>query len=276
MPAPLLALWLLSLGAADPSAGVPDKTASEVAARVKPSVVLLEVLDPSGEVVGDGTGFLISDSGMAVTNVHVVDDAAQVRAVLIDGSKRRALGALALNRDRDVALIQLEGTGYRPLPLGDSAALAEGAGVVVVGSPLGLASTVSVGIVSAARRELPERLKGREDKKLGPLVQITASTSPGSSGSPVVTMDGLVIGVAQSKLMLGENINFAVPIEVAKELVAGLPRNAAPKPFRPFPVGNAIASAIFLFLLFSTLLGLKVRGWLRSRPKPAPGVQFDR
>jgi S1-C subfamily serine protease len=267
MPVPLLVLWLLSAGA-DAAGAVPDRTAAELAARIKPSVVVLEVLDASGEIRGNGTGFLVSSDGVTVTNVHVVQEAQQMRAVLADGSKRQALGVLAQDEDRDVALIKLEGAGYPALPLGETGTLTEGAPVMVVGSPLGLASTVSLGIVSAVRRELPAELTRRAKGKLGALVQITAPVSPGSSGSPVVTMDGRVIGVTQGQMTIGQNINFAVPIEVAKDLLASLPRHAAPQPFRPFPLGNAIASAIFLFLLASTLVALKVRGWLRARRRP--------
>lgn len=254
--------WLVltaALLAADPS---PELSAA--AARTRPSVVLLEILDAGGQKLGNGTGFLISADGRVVTNHHVIAPAHQVRAIFADGSKRAALGVLVQSETRDVAILQLEGAGGAPLELAASGPVPEGTRIYVVGSPMGLASTVSEGIVSASRRRLPEEFAERA-KDLGEVIQITAAISPGSSGSPVLSMDGRVLGVAQSIIHGASNIGFAVPVDVVHELLAGVPANAVPKPFHPFPVKNAIASAVFVVVLVLGWVGFGV--WSRKKKR---------
>src|SRR5262249_28211760 len=110
--------------------------------------------------------------------------------------------------------------------------------VVVIGSPLGLSGTVSAGIVSAIREEgvsdVAQKDVFRGDSNYDARswgIQITAAISPGSSGSPILTKGGDVIGVAVGTRLDGQNVNFGVPIEVAKTLIASVGANATPKPF---------------------------------------------
>ena len=113
---------------------------------------------------------------------------------------------------------------------------------------MGLSWTTSSGIVSAIREDgVPEPLKASRNEA-GPLIQITAAISPGSSGSPVVTLDGVVVGVARS-VVTGGSLNFAVPVEVVQELAAAIPRNAVSRPFRAFPLHNLIISLVFFAAL---------------------------
>jgi serine protease Do len=219
----------------------------DFAAKVKPSVVMLKAVDASGERIGNGTGFLISADGFVVTNDHVVEADPTV-AVLADGSERKILGLLATDKDADVAIIRIEGSGYSPLPLGDTSKVAVGARVVVVGNPMGLDQTLSEGVVSAL---LPKGLgkdMHADSMAKAPLVQITAPIAPGSSGSPVLTRDGMVIGVAQSVFLVG-NLNFAVAIEKVKELQARAPTNGELTKLRPLPMRNLIISGVFFAVL---------------------------
>jgi serine protease Do len=237
-----------------------------ISARVKPSVVLIEVLDARGDPVGNGTGFFVSADGQLATNLHVIERAHAVRVVLADGTRRKALGVLAQDAARDAALLQIEGEGYPALPLARETLLSVGARVVVVGSPLGLASSVSDGIVAALDRELPERFVTPDMRDIGPLIQITAPISPGSSGSPVVDTDGRVVGMAQSIIRGAANVGFALPVEVVASLQASVVPGAEPRPFRPFPIANAVASGVFLLLLAAGLGALRLRDRRRRRP----------
>lgn len=204
----------------------------ELAEAAKPSVVHLEVLDASGEVMGSGTGFFVS-SNRIVTNDHVVAHAAGVRAKLTDGRAVDAEGLLATDPERDLAIIQLPDDPRAPpsLPLADSDTLRQGDQVVVIGSPRGLAGTLSVGIISALRGD---GLEGQADDghpTRSWAIQITAAISPGSSGSPIMTRDGKVVAVAVGILTGGANIGFGIPINEAKALLRDIGPDAEPKPF---------------------------------------------
>ncbi len=238
-------LSLAILLAASPAFGA-DLT--DVAAQVKPAVVHLAILDAGGKARGNGTGFFISGDGLIVTNHHVIDSAHGIRATRLGGDKLEVAGVLAYDEARDIAILKADGDGFPFLELGSSAGLTDGVEVVVIGSPMGLSWTTSSGIVSAIRTEgVPEELKASRNET-GPLIQITAAISPGSSGSPVVTLDGIVVGVARS-LVTGGSLNFAVPVEVVRDLAAGIPRDAPPQPFRRFPLHNLLISLAFFAAL---------------------------
>lgn len=226
----------------------------ELAEKTKPSVVHLEVIDASGDVKGSGTGFYVA-KGRVVTNHHVVQDAAGVRAKLTDGRAVDVVGVLANDPERDLAILQLpaDASEPAPLPLGDSEKLRQGDEVVVIGSPRGLAGTLSVGIISALRGE---GLEGEADDghtTRSWAIQITAAISPGSSGSPIMTRDGQVVAVAVGILAGGANIGFGIPINEAKALLSKLGPDAKPQPFATEEESdvtrNLIISGVFFGLL---------------------------
>lgn len=203
----------------------PAQDLKELARSARESVVLLTVYDPAGRTLGTGSGFFAGDLGLLVTNQHVIGRATRIVATLADQSDREVEGVVAVDPANDLALLALPAGPYTPLRLGSSAGVEPGERVVVLGSPLGLAGTLSEGIVSAVREGLdadpgwPTR-RGADAR----LLQITASISPGSSGSPVMGLDGAVLGVAVSQMVRGQNLNFAVPVEA----VAALLRAAGP------------------------------------------------
>ncbi|MBI4025125.1 MAG: trypsin-like peptidase domain-containing protein [Verrucomicrobia bacterium] len=119
-----------------------------------------------------------------------------------------------------VALLKVEGKDLASLPLGSSEKIEAGIRIVVIGSPLGLEGTLSEGIISAVR-EFPGR-----DRWL----QISAAISPGSSGSPVMNAKGEVIGIATLLLTGGQSLNFAVPIEAGRVLLARTQKTDKPQP----------------------------------------------
>lgn len=206
----LVALALLAAGAAA------AQEVRELANATRPSVVLLRVVD-GGRTVGGGTGFVVQ-AGVVATNHHVVDRARAVEAVLEDGTAHVAEGVIAEDEASDLALLRVPTLAAPPLPLAAPGGVGAGDRVVVIGSPLGLAGTVSDGIVSAVR---PDGLGANSRVfERTPVLQITAPISPGSSGSPVLDADGEVVGVAVAYLIGGQSLNLAVPIGSLLELMA--------------------------------------------------------
>ena len=214
----LFALTLTASAATPAHAAEPLKELSlkQLNQRARGSVVLLKNLDASGEEVAEGTGFVIRD-GYILTNQHVVEGASRMQAVLPDKRVLELPGILAQDAGHDLAILKAPIHSLRPLPLVGADPVEPGERVVVLGNPLGFASTLSDGIVSAWREngieENPEFIKG-------PLLQITAPISEGSSGSPVMNLDGEVVGVAVAFYEGGQSLNFAVPASSVRKLLA--------------------------------------------------------
>ncbi|MGD9945876.1 MAG: DegQ family serine endoprotease [Burkholderiaceae bacterium] len=157
---------------------------------------------------GVGSGFLISSDGYLLTNHHVVNGADQIYVTLTD--KRELKGRLIGSDQRtDVALVKIEGNGFPRLAIGDSQKLRVGEWVVAIGSPFGLDSTVTAGIVSAKSRDTGDYL---------PFIQTDVAVNPGNSGGPLLNMAGEVIGInSQIYSRTGGfmGISFAIPIDEA-------------------------------------------------------------
>ena len=155
----------------------------------------------SGKKVG--SGFIINPQGFAVTNYHVIADASDMKAT---GKNQKAFDVhvLQTDREKDLALIKISGQGHSFLPLATEPEALAGKDVYVIGSPLGFSHTLSKGIVSAVRKiNIP-------NAKTITLIQTDALTNLGNSGGPLVTFDGLVLGVITLKVMQVQGISFAV------------------------------------------------------------------
>ena len=162
-----------------------------------------------------GSGFIIDDDGYIVTNNHVVAEADQIKVKLSD---KKEFDAKIVGRDpkTDLALIKIEGaSNLSPLSLGDSDAIDVGTWVVAIGSPFGLEQTVTQGIVSAKGRIIGA---GPYDD----FIQTDASINPGNSGGPLIDLQGKVIGINTAIVASGQGIGFAIPINMAKDIVAQL------------------------------------------------------
>jgi putative serine protease PepD len=249
----LLTALLCSLALLSPATTAQASDLSKLAEKAKRSVVHLDVLDARGRKVGVGSGFIVSTSGRIVTNHHVIDQAGGMIAVLHDGTEAPIVGVLRADEINDVAVIQASGTGFEPLTLGSSRSIQAGEEVAVIGSPVGLAGTLSAGIVSAVRAEGP-KLDSEERARFSAeawTIQITAPISPGSSGSPVIeTAKGTVIAVAVGQRRDGQALNFAVPIEHAIDLLSTIGPNDEPAPFSrdvaaPAVTRNLLISGVF-------------------------------
>jgi serine protease Do len=168
---------------------------------------------------GLGSGVIIDPSGVALTNAHVVDGATQVEVTMLDGTKHKAT-VVGLDKKTDLAVLRLQSDGkqFPFLPLGDSNEVQVGDWVLAVGSPFGLQSTVTSGIVSAKARQIGA---GPYDDFL----QTDAAINPGNSGGPLVNMRGEVIGINTAIVRGGSGIGFAIPANMAKRISAQLRDN---------------------------------------------------
>lgn len=200
----------------------------ELVRRIKPSAVAIETFDAKGEKLSRGSGFFI-DTDRVVTNRHVIDGAYRAEVHSISGSSYQVKSVLAVDAEADVALLKVDAPPHlvRPLPL-DRTSPQEGESIVVIGNPFGLEGSVTNGIVSAVR-DIPG---------FGRIIQITAPISPGSSGSPVVNMQGQVIGVATLQITGGQSVNFAIP----SERIAQLDRSAQSQSGQGLSLGELVAA----------------------------------
>jgi serine protease Do len=165
-----------------------------------------------------GSGFVISDAGLIVTNHHVVAGVDRIEIVFLDGSRS---GAELIGTDpkTDIALVRAEAKrGYTALPLGDSDALLPGDWVIAVGNPFGLDHTVTAGIVSAIGRDIGQ---GPYDD----FIQTDAAINPGNSGGPLLNLNGEVVGINTAINPQANTIGFAVPINMAKQILPQLEKH---------------------------------------------------
>lgn len=198
---------------------------------IQPSVVRIRQLGhvdgKEGDVVkGVGTGVVILDKGVILTNLHVVAGAEKVQVTFADGSVSEA-GVITVQPENDLAVLQaktipddLVAATLRP-----SRDLAMGDHVIAVGFPFGIGPSVSAGVISGLKREYRSQ---EGNKILSNLIQFDAAANPGNSGGPLVTMDGEVVGIVTAILNPGDQgvfigIGFAVPIENAATAVGMSP-----------------------------------------------------
>jgi serine protease Do len=162
-----------------------------------------------------GSGFVISPDGFILTNNHVVDGVDEIKVRFADGAIRDAK-IVGQDPKTDLALIRVDGAkDLKALPLGDSDDILPGDFVVAIGNPFGLDHTVTLGIVSAKGRELGQ---GPYDD----YIQTDAAINPGNSGGPLLDMRGAVIGINSAINPQANTIGFAVPINLAKEILPQL------------------------------------------------------
>jgi tetratricopeptide (TPR) repeat protein len=215
----------------------------ELVRRIKPSAVAIETFDSRGDKLSRGSGFFIG-SDRIVTNRHVIEGAYRAEAHSSTGKVYLVKGVLAVDAEGDIALLKIDAPPDQIKPLSlDKTSPQEGESIVVIGSPLGLEGSVTNGIVSAVR-DIPT---------FGRIIQITAPISSGSSGSPVVNMQGQVIGIATLQITGGQSVNFAIPSErisqlqvvqlfSLQELVASSGRNKRAKAVQFFRDGLSFLS----------------------------------
>lgn len=195
----------------------------ELAEHVKPAVVNISTGSGSPPRSGDrfrqrpdspssGSGVIIDKDGYIVTNNHVVGDATEVQVRLLD--KRKFTGkVVGRDPDTDLAVVKIDSKTPLPtVPLGDSTQVKVGQWVVAVGNPFGLEHTLTVGVVSALKRE-NVNLSRYED-----FIQTDASINPGNSGGPLFNIRGEVIGINTAIINFAQGIGFAIPAKMVEDI----------------------------------------------------------
>jgi len=221
-----------------PVAKAPDGTVQQVAAKVLPSVVQIQVV--AGGSGGEGSGIILSADGMILTNNHVVAAASGSGSITVSFNDGSTAPATIVGRDpsSDIAVIKVDGqSNLAPIAVGSSSSLAVGQNVVAIGSPLGLAGTVTSGIVSSLNR--PVRASGDTSSagqsSVLDAIQTDAAINPGNSGGALVNMNGELIGINSAIASLGASspgaqsgsigLGFAIPIDQARRVATELMKN---------------------------------------------------
>src|SRR4051794_11792737 len=198
-----------------------SRVVTTVAAEMAPHVAALEVSGPGGRG-GAGSGVVVSDDGLLLTNAHVVARSTGGRSVFSDGSEApvEVVGADPLS---DLAVVRARGATPPPAVLGDAAPLQVGQLVVAVGNPFGLAGSVTAGVVSALGRSLPTR-DGRTARVVEDVIQTDAALNPGNSGGALADARGRVVGI--NTAVAGWGLGLAVPInDTSRRIVETLLRD---------------------------------------------------
>jgi len=159
-----------------------------------------------------GSGFIVSQNGLVLTNRHVLQQRAKITVQLAD-ERTFSAKMVAASDKPDLALLKIN--SKQPLPvvtLGASSDLMIGESTIAIGNPFGLSHTVTVGVVSALHRQL-------KDTDYSDVIQTDAAINPGNSGGPLLNIDGQVIGINTAIYAEGQGIGFAIPVDAAKQFI---------------------------------------------------------
>ena len=204
----------------------PHSELSDVVADVLPSVVNVKVKSvslsetaPPLEGSGEGSGVVIDEEGIILTNYHVVAGAVSVRVVFTDDREPLDGRVIGGDSERDLAVIEVEAGDLDAIPVGTSEGMRLGDGVVAIGFPLGLGGpTVTSGILSGTDRRITAQAEYGLERLVG-LLQTDAAINPGNSGGPLVDLNGRLVGINTAVAGSAENIGFAIAIDEALPIV---------------------------------------------------------
>lgn len=172
---------------------------------------------------GSGSGVIVSSEGYIVTNNHVIESASEIEVTLNDNSKYSAK-VVGTDPSTDIAILKIEGSGFQPIPLGNSDDLKIGEWVLAVGNPFNLTSTVTAGIVSAKARNI-NLLSDRTKQDVIPIesfIQTDAAVNPGNSGGALVNTKGELVGIntaIASQTGSYSGYSFAVPVNLVEKVL---------------------------------------------------------
>lgn len=167
---------------------------------------------------GMGSGFIISNDGLILTNNHVVEGASSIQVRLLDYEEPFEATVIGADEELDLAVLKIqEEKDFPVIAMGDSDAILTGDWAVAIGNPYGLDHTVTVGVISAKGRPLTIG-----DQHFKDLLQTDASINPGNSGGPLLNLDGEVIGINTAINAEGQGLGFAIPINTVQEVLQDL------------------------------------------------------
>ena len=192
-----------------PYAHLVELTPEQIYARCAPAVFYVEIYDEYGWCIKTGSGFFLTEDGLAVTNYHVISGADSASITVSDtGEMYPVAGVYDYSAEEDWAVLQIDGSGFQTLEIGDPGYDVGGATVYAIGSPLGLQNTISAGIISN-----PARVDGGMT-----YIQMSAAISPGSSGGALLNKYGQVIGITSATYTSGQNLNLSIPLTYLEDM----------------------------------------------------------
>lgn len=247
----------------------PADATVEAVKRVSPAVVSIiikreDVFFGGLDEVGGGSGFLVSEDGMIVTNRHVVGDKnAEYTAVLADGRKL-PLKVLAIDPLIDLAVAKVEATGLPTATLGDSDKIELGETVIAIGNALGeLRGTVTKGIISGINRRVVAGDGFGQSEVIEEAIQTDAAINPGNSGGPLINIRGEVVGVNVAVSRGAQGVGFAVPANTARRIVESVQKT------------GRIVRAWLGVRYTVTADGARVRDVVKGSPAEKAGLKKD-
>ncbi len=170
--------------------------------------------------VGGGSGFVVSEDGLILTNKHVVSDEDAEYTVLTNDGKKYDAKVLARDSVQDLAVLKISVDSLNPLKFGDSDSLKLGQTAIAIGNALGeFRNTVSTGVISGLYRKITASDSSGNSENLDGLIQTDAAINSGNSGGPLLNLKGEVIGINTAIVSGAQNIGFAIPINKAKRAV---------------------------------------------------------
>ena len=192
-----------------PYAHLVELTPEQIYARCAPAVFYVEIYDEYGWCIKTGSGFFLTEDGLAITNYHVISGADSASITVSDtGEVYPVAGVYDYSAEEDWAVLQIDGSGFQTLEIGDPGYDVGGATVYAIGSPLGLQNTISAGIISN-----PARVDGGMT-----YIQMSAAISPGSSGGALLNKYGQVIGITSATYTSGQNLNLSIPLTYLEDM----------------------------------------------------------
>ena len=195
-------------GAAPVAAQAGVRSVAEIAEATRPSLVKITQAGREGEY-GVGSGFVVREDGLIVTNRHVIGEARRLKVEGSDGRVHEVLEVFAHDAKLDLAILRVATKGLKPLLLGDSQGAKQGEPIVAMGNPEGLAYSVVEGVISEAQRDV----EGQS------MIQVAIPIERGNSGGPLLDREGRVLGVLTLKSARTENLGFAMPSAALKKLL---------------------------------------------------------
>ena len=172
--------------------------------------------------VGGGSGFIISNDGLILTNKHVVADTAAEYTVFTNDGKKYSADVLTRDPNIDIAVMKINAANLPKIKLGDSDSIQVGQTAIAIGNALGeFRNTVSAGIISGLSRDITASGGGLTEKIYN-VIQTDASINPGNSGGPLLNLRGEVMGINTAIAQNAQSIGFAIPVNQVKKIISGV------------------------------------------------------
>ncbi len=252
---------------------------ADVVAKVKPSVVSINVQVPyqgffgTSVEEGSGSGWVLDDSGIIVTNNHVIEGATSITVTLDDGRVISVdTGSVYTDATNDLAILKVKADNLTALEVGDSTSMRVGDWVVAIGNSLGLGVRATVGIVS----QLDVSLQVENNITLYNLIDTSAVINPGNSGGPLVNLAGQVVGITSAKIVAtgAEATGFAISMEEAAPIIQELINNGyVVRPFLGVQGLITMDEAVANYYRIDMHEGVLVRGVMDGTPAQITGLQ---